>query len=419
MNDLIHTWSPLFALDKTGKLRTYTQELDGLNLKTVDAYDAYVLKSKTGLLKGAQKQNVTKITKAARGNTILDQAYVVARKAYNDKLNEGYKTKEMLLSYGLAQGYDEAEIAELTAEQLYKKLKIKYNTDTRWYPLPMLADKYESKKKKVVFPGIVQPKLNGVRCLALWDKDKNELVLVSRGGQSYYIPHLEKQLKPFFQTHPDVILDGEIFCHGKRLQTISGAARKEKDAPDWLEYHVYDVVSDDSQTQRVLDYSAHVLAIRGQWKGESIYQVPSYFVKSHEEIKQYHDDFVASGYEGAMYRNPNARYGVSFRVDDLLKIKEFIDEEFEIVGCKTDDSKTIEESFVFILQNNTNDLYFNARPTGSGEEKRFWHDNIAAFTGFKATVRYQERTADGLPHQGHVRADKTECLTIEEVDPLK
>jgi hypothetical protein len=404
----------LYCLDKAGKIRVFDLNIEPNEDETFD------VSSCTGLLGGKLTYQSKKVSSVKRGcTTLLEQAAVVATGIYNDKRNEGYKSEQELLQYAQANDIEFPFDQNLSVADKFRLLKIKHNTDTRWYPLPMLADKYEKNKKKVAFPGFIQPKLNGVRCLALWDRDKDCVVLVSRGGKTYYLPHLERQLKPFFQTNPTIILDGEIFCKGKRLQEISGAARKEKDAPDWLEYHVYDIVSDEPQSARLQDVGTNVFILRTQWGAKNVFAVETRQVTNHDEIKAWHDYFVGEGYEGAMYRNPSAKYGVSFRVIDLLKVKEFLDEEFEIIGCKVDPDKTVGESFVFELKNNTNDLTFFARPTGTVEEKQFWHDNIDAFIGFKATVRYQERTADDLPHQAHVRAADTECLTIEELDPLK
>jgi ATP-dependent DNA ligase len=405
-------YDTLFSLDKSGKIRFYLQTLE-----YVDDGQYYRLSSSTGLWLGKPTTSITRITKAKRNNTLYEQAVIQANSSFNDKKNEGYKTEQDLRDFAIARDIELPE--DITPSQMFQFLKIKYNTDTRWYPLPMLAEKYAPHKKKVAFPGFVQPKLNGVRCLALWDQDDNCVVLVSRGGKTYFIPHIEKQLKPFFQTNPHIILDGELYCHGKRLQHISGAARREKDAPEWLEYHVYDMISDAHQSERLVQASANVFILRSQWGAKDIHFVQPYSISSHEQIKEWHDSFVMNGYEGAMYRNPNGKYGVSFRVTDLLKVKEFIDEEFEIVGCKTDPDKTVGESFVFILKNDLNDETFEARPTGSVRDKETWYSRIDSLLGKKATVRYQERTAKELPHQGHVRADNTSCLTIEEVDPLK
>lgn len=406
------TYDTLFALNKQGKILIFDQEIYS---NTVNG--TCVINSSTGLQDGKKKVTATKVTKGKQKRTVLEQAESQADSNWNTKRNEGYKTYGDLVLYGQSMDIDIEP--HMPPHEIYKRLGITYNTDTNWYPLPMLAEKWAEKKKHVKYPVIIQPKLNGVRCLCFWDKTSCEIVFATRGGKTYKLPFLSIQLKPFFAVNPKVILDGEIFCLGKRLQEISGAARNEKEKVDWLGYHVYDVISDKTQTERLADLRIYLMLLKTQFNAPDIHEVFTTHANTEEEVKYFHDQFVSEGYEGAIVRNPKGKYWISFRVSELLKVKEFIDEEFVIIGCKVDPDKTVGESFVFELENNTNDKTFYARPTGSIQDKEYWYANIDALVGAKATVRYQERTADDLPHQGHIRSDKTKCLTVEEVDPYK
>jgi hypothetical protein len=401
----------LYSLDKKGLIRVFL-------LLVVDKADYFEIVTSAGLLKGKLTEKRTKVTTAKKGKTLEEQVILQANSLYESKINEGYKSLNRLEDYALANDIDLKPGFGIA--DIYKHLKITYNTDANWHPLPMLAEKWETGKKSARYPGYIQPKLNGVRCLALFDKDTGKVVFCSRGGKTYKIPHIADQLEGFFNINQNLVLDGEIFVHGKRLQEISGAVRREKDCPDWLEYHVYDIVdSTKTQKARLADLRVYLLILKTQFNARSVFEVSTREVTSEAEVKEYHDEFVAEGYEGAIYRHPNAPYAVSFRVNSLLKVKEFIDDEFEIIGCKVDPDKTVGESFVFELQNDLTDATFFARPTGSLQEKEFWYANCFLLIGQKATVRYQERTADNLPHQGHVRSGDTDCLTIEEVNPLK
>ena len=58
-----------------------------------------------------------------------------------------------------------------------------------------------------------QPKLDGVRCLIQYERRtqprEDVVVAYSRTGKEWKnIDHILEQLKPFFQKHPDVVLDG-------------------------------------------------------------------------------------------------------------------------------------------------------------------------------------------------------------------
>lgn len=402
----------LYSIDKKGKIRVFKVHQDGQNL----------IQSATGILGGSLTIKNTTISKGKQGRTIPEQVEFEMNALINTKIDEGYKSAKDLSSYGLelinkrkleAKHHDLLLLC-LTQNNvipnIFEILNIKFNTNKYWLPLPMLAEKWKDHKKKASYPAILQPKLNGVRCIAIWDKEESKIKLLSRGGQVYQMPEIELALRDFLMTHPTVQLDGELYKHGMPLQDISGIVRLE-DKEQFgrkhvLEYHIYDLaVEDVQQIARTGMMERYVEEI----KHNSIVAVPSITINSEEEVKTYHDAFVATGYEGAMVRDQNGYYMFGFRDACLLKVKEFIDEEFEIIGCDVDSAKGI-ESFVFVLQNNINDISFKARPTGTIEDKEIWRQNIDKFIGKKATVRYQERTVNGLPHQGHVRADKTELL---------
>ena len=78
---------------------------------------------------------------------------------------------------------------------------------------PMLA--YPVSKKPIDYskPVFMQPKLDGVRCLIQYErrvKPREDVVIAySRTGKEWKnIQHILIELKPFFQKHPNVVLDG-------------------------------------------------------------------------------------------------------------------------------------------------------------------------------------------------------------------
>src|SRR3989304_5553014 len=80
---------------------------------------------------------------------------------------------------------------------------------------PMLAAPFEDHKHKLVYPVTVQPKFDGVRCLAFRKAD-GTIMLQSRGGDPYELPHIQNEISPWLGN--GWILDGELYIHGTSLQ---------------------------------------------------------------------------------------------------------------------------------------------------------------------------------------------------------
>ena len=105
-----------------------------------------------------------------------------------------------------------------------------------------------------------------------------------------------------------------------------------------------------------------------------------------------HAQYVAEGYEGIMLRNKEGVYS-NARSAHLQKYKEFTDMEVEIVGFK--EGEGLEEGCIVWLCK-LNDKQFACRPRGTREERMELFQNGGKYIGKQLTVRYQEKTDDGL-----------------------
>lgn len=417
----------LYTLDSKGKIRVFDCEFIRLGNEDLQIIQYGVI-TKTGLLGGKLIEHRELVKQGKQKRSISEQAKFQALALFQEKLDEGYKSLDILIKKTeddnvpyIVVKTEGDETFHIT--RLLRQYPQAAYTNQYWDELPMLAHKYKDIKNPV-FPYYIQPKLNGVRCLVKSDNVNKIAKLSSRGGQYYKIPVLEQELyKLLFNLYHlnqrEFILDGEIYKHAVPLQEISGAARKENIGSDlfddtWLEYHIYDIIEIGKgfQYQEVrLNDLWELKKIIGNNKYIKV--IDTYKVNTKEEIKIFHDEFIIAGYEGAILRNPKGEYDFNQRSKSLLKVKEYQDEEFKIIGCRVDPNKSLGESFVFILENNINSLTFEARPTGTLKQKEDWYNN-QSWVGKKATVRFFERSNTGLPQQGSVRHNLSKIL-IEHI----
>ncbi len=302
--------------------------------------------------------------------------------------------------------------AELEAEAKYqfnltRKYFLTVEETKTGLRLPMLAKEIE--ERKVKFPCFVQPKLDGVRCLAFWEN--NEIKLISRAGKEWTVPkHIKEQLEELL--YPDCMVDGELYIHGKSFQTISSYVKKWRDVETpTVEYHIYDcpiAQNKDGAWVEGLSFSERLESIEElKIKLENLQEdenlplqniifVETKTVSSMKEIKDYESQCVANGYEGAIVRNLDGKYIFGYRSDDLLKVKTFQDAEFVVLSIRDGIGK-YEGCAVFTCQNDLNDLTFECTIMGTMEERAEMFKNQKKYIGKKLTVKFFERTDDNLP----------------------
>jgi DNA ligase-1 len=283
----------------------------------------------------------------------------------------------------------EAEIEALYVKKLDRKYSNQKTTAVRSNIIePMLAATYKGwdKKWKQVYS---QPKLDGMRCIATKDG------LFSRQGKPIVsVPHIEVALKPAFATFPDLILDGELYNHDLRddFNELISIARQTKPtaadiakAADSIQYHVYDqICSGELFADRFADLTDM------QFTNDHIKLVKTVVSYDQEELDLDYAGFLAEGYEGQMIRI-DSLYEQK-RSKNLLKRKEFLDEEFEVL--------TIEEGegnwagYAKSVKCKTKDgVIFNAGIKGN---QSFTRGLLKVRPQPKsATVRYQNKTPDG------------------------
>jgi len=271
-------------------------------------------------------------------------------------------------------------------------------SETASFISPMLAYEYSKRKHDIVYPALMQPKLNGLRCIVTVEND--QVIYQSRRGKIWTtLSHLDKEMKHIYALIGKP-LDGEIYIHGTDIQDINALVKKFRSNENKiagyitsnLEYHIYDFVDSEKnfkERNRILGD----IFLDNDELANAVY-VQTVELHSDELIDQLHKELVSMGYEGSIIRN-NVPYVIGHRTKHLLKKKDFIDSEFEIIGGVSGTGR--EEGAVIFKCKTINEQEFDVRPKGSIEQRKEWLTNINSLIGRMLNCQYREITKDGLP----------------------
>ena len=279
--------------------------------------------------------------------------------------------------------------------------------------LPMLAQKFNDAKHKIKFDegAVVQPKLNGVRCIARID-EKGEVELLSRKGKPYYnLTNIERDIiklktTPLLNTSRKY-LDGEIYSSEVPFAIIAGACRRqlegnitedEQEIINMMEYHAFDTFDLDNLDEMFITRYERLYKTLTDPKtnGESKYKyiklVETEDVNSEKEVIEKTKEYVSEGYEGIMIRNLDGVYGLDKRSADLQKLKLHMDDEYEVVDIVSGTGRD-EDTAIFVLKTKDNSI-FKVRPSGSIAYRRKILHNKPKYIGKMITVKFFDYTTD-------------------------
>lgn len=284
------------------------------------------------------------------------------------------------------------EQACLEAESMWNKKKDKkYVEDTSGESdalLPMLAHNYKKRGHNIEWPAIVQPKLNGVRCLAT-KVSEAEIRYTSRGGKEFTtLAHLTEPILRGLKNGET--LDGELFTLDLPFEDIVSAVKREQENTKKLQFWAYDIIVEGKppfSVRRILYHTAVKDA-----KSDLLVPVQTKEALDEKEMIQLHGHHVQEGLEGTIIRNRKGAYRCDFKSADLQKYKDFLDDEFVIIGGKDGIGKYVESiTWICITAHGEE---FDVVPKGTMPQRREWYKDREQYFGKKITVRYQNLSDD-------------------------
>lgn len=281
------------------------------------------------------------------------------------------------------------------------------------------VDKYATNKIKL-WPVAVDPKLDGVRFI---------IVNLGRGhieGRTwtniiyYHMNHILDDVRALFDFLPPYsALDGELYIHGVSFYTLLSIIRSDKNIhPNLkdLEYHIYDLAIESVpfEERKKLLQNAYERFIETGNEAKHFSIVPSYLAYNLDDILDIHEELVEMGYEGSVvkklsngtdkeYLREQSFYKFNKRCDNVLKLKDVDDDEFEIVDVITATGRNAGTG-IFVLKTKNGEKTFNCAPMGDEELRREYLLSRKTLKGKLATVVYEsinEKT--GIPRNAKVK----------------
>lgn len=209
---------------------------------------------------------------------------------------------------------------------------------------PMLAPNKSYPKdgelvKRIQFPCFVQPKLDGMRCVAVIENGKATLWSRTR-KPILTVPHIVVALEERF-AGMTLTLDGELYNHDYRNSFEDLISILRKDQPDTeglhklVEYHIYDLIGSSRRNVGVsTPFKDRIYALVRIMDVDygPLKLVKTLEVTSLQALVEHYEAFLEQEYEGAMARNTHGCYDADKRSPHLQKMKPFEDHEFLVTG---------------------------------------------------------------------------------------
>ena len=388
-------WDPLYTRDPHNNLLVWK-----IWVQNDVVYRTY------GRLDGKLREPIGRTIKATSLERSPEkQARLYAERAWLKKTKSGYSPRK--------EAGDSAEFKEPLV-QLSRALE---KPDTFPLVFPMYASTYKKtdyclhKHLELTQGAYIQPKLDGVRCVATRGRD-GTATLTSRTGKRFpWFQQICRDADSLLSRLPPSYLglDGEIYSStvqkneklldgAERFAVIGGAANIHRKEPspyeEQLFFYVFDCIDRAStlpQTERfeTLD------TIFGGKELDKVKKVPTHVIYSPEEATEYHDRFVSAGFEGAVLRAKTLRYTPQRRSLKMRKYKQFDTDEFMIIGAKP--GKGTEKGAVVWICSQKEGLTFDCRPAASIDARRAQFEEWPIYVGCLLTVKYQGLSAAKIP----------------------
>lgn len=398
--------TPLYKADVGGNMREWQVGFDG---------EQY-LEMTHGVVGGAIVPTRSEVEPKA-GRNLQQQALQEARQRYLEKFrNENYRPA------GAPPPDDISPMLAFTfvTHDEYNKKQAEFTEALRKAGNPKGKERNDIKrtffndKWKLVerYPVFVQAKLDGHRMMCKLVGDR---VVCRKPRSNRLYPntiHQEQDLLPFFAYLPTgTVLDGELYHQDWNFEKLTSVVKTEKRIHPLMNqviYYIFDIITPEPMPYE----DRYTILVNAYQRYLEDGNIPRNFTlvsvtvaNSDDEVKSFHDQYVALGYEGLILRKiagPN-RTPVTInesiyepkRTANLLKYKAFDDEEGIAIGVQ--EAKGTEAGAADVIIRDPRGNTLTVRTRGSVERRRMWMQNPNLILNKPFTYRFQGLSETGVP----------------------
>ncbi len=360
----------LYSGNKNGSVQQWTISVSGATITKVYGHVKGALQTTTDVIRKGKNLGRSNAT------TPETQARAEAKSQWEKKLKSGY----VRVLSDARSGAVDTQFIEGGAEV-------------------MLAQKFSQHGSKITYPAFVQPKLDGVRCVAILEAGRCTLWTRTRKPITG-VPHIARAIEQQFSgrrwpgraSWSRLVLDGELYQHDykdKFEQIVSYVRQRDpKLGHEVVEYHVYDVIEEGDM------FAARTWTVEELRLRAPLVTVVTTEVSSLDEVLSVDTEHRRAGYEGTIVRQAKAMYEPG-RSMGLQKIKQFDDAEFEVTGVQPGRGR-MSKCAIFTCSAETG-AAFACKMEGALDTLKPYLANPDTVIGKKLTVRYQGLTNGGVP----------------------
>ena len=261
----------------------------------------------------------------------------------------------------------------------------------------------------IKYPLDVQPKLDGMRYIITIGPDGYVSDRTRLGNSMVELAPfileqvLEKTAPLAKRLNHSILLDGELYVHGKTFSQIMSLCKKDTpESRELLEYHLYDILYSPSvHTPNKTPWADRKLLLQDYFTNtpdqSKIKHVKSVTCFTEEERMIEHEKIKALGYEGTIGRYPDFIYEPNKKSQKLIKFKDFVDEAFLVLDAIPGDKMEDQAKLVLKAPEGALKPTFEAALAMTHKEREEVLLNKENYIGQTAEVRFLEYSEYGIP----------------------